>query len=141
MAWLYSFPSLVRIDAFALARAAGKGLSESIGRKVLRVRVPPPFTDELHHAATCQPLLNLLVLKGRAAGRGLPSCKDGTVLRDAIQTGGPQCLGYLVLTSSTLVTRPAKKTTSMPNRVIRPVSTRKSIHEAVSQRDLCPPDN
>ena len=43
-----------------LARAAGKGLSESIGRKVLRVRVPPPFTDELQGVATRQPLLNFV---------------------------------------------------------------------------------
>jgi hypothetical protein len=42
------------------ARAAGKGLSESIGRKVLRVRVPSPFTDELHGVATRQPLLNFV---------------------------------------------------------------------------------
>ncbi len=52
------------------ARAVGKGLSESIGRKVLRVRVPPPFTDELQGVATRQPLLNLLVRKSEPLAEG-----------------------------------------------------------------------
>ncbi len=63
------------------AWAVGKGLSESIGRKVLRVRVPPPFTDELHGVATRQPLLILFAPKSEPLAEGYHHSKMA-LLRD-----------------------------------------------------------